>query len=123
MTWRGKRFGELLNYRRIYTLRNYLNMRKEQIYDKFFEEVNHHIKEHTERYYLRNNNYVVPPSLFDKVNLATLNEILTKQGLHQLDRLITNGGEYEKPWIFNDCANAECVRYIATHETDGTGGI
>lgn len=123
MEWQGKRFGECLAFRRTYDLDIYRYV--SDIYSKFFEELNHHIKRHLERY------YVVPPERF-KADQATINEIITKSALHLMNapeptgvRPISSliGGEYEKPWIFKDCANTECVRYIATHETDGTGGI
>lgn len=118
MTWRGKRFGQPLGFKRTYELRRYLSdMGKEQLYNMFFEEVNNHIKKFTEKIFLGRSNYVVPPERF-KPDLATLNEILTKSGLHHL---LLNGGEYEVPWIFKNCDNNDCVRTITTHE--GTGSV
>ena len=124
MEWRGKRFGECLAFRRTYDLDIYRYV--SDIYNKFFEDLNHHIKRHLERYYFKNGNYVIPPEKF-KPNLATLNEILTKQGLHHLMnapeptgvRPISSliGGEYEKPWIFKDCGDVDCVNAVVVHTT------
>ena len=128
ITWQGKRFGQRLAFKRTYDLD--IHKYVSDVYNMFFKELSNHLREIKEIYYLYN--CVVPPSLFDKPDQATLNEILTKSALHLMNapeptgvRPISSliGGEYEKPWIFKDCANTECVRYIATHETDGTGGI
>lgn len=94
MEWRGKRFGEYLAFRRTYDLDIYRYV--SDIYNKFFEELNHHIKRHLERYYFKNDNN---------------------------DWLDPIGGEYEKPWIFKDCGNIDCVRTAVTHTTAGTGGV
>ena len=127
--WRGKRFGQRLAFKRTYDLD--IHKYVSDIYNMFFKELNKHLEEITGIYSLRNN-CVIPPSLFEKANLATLNEVLTKSALHLMNapeptgvRPISSliGGEYEKPWIFKDCANTECIRYIATHETDGTGSV
>lgn len=86
-----------------------------------------------ERYYLKS--YLVPPTVLDhldnyavppdriKPDLATLNEILTKSGLHQLNRLSTFGGEYEVPWLYKDCDNTDCVHTVVAHTTTGTGSV
>lgn len=113
MTWEGKRNGVPLCCKKTYALRHLPF--EEQLYNMFFEEVNYHLKELTERYYIRNN-YVVPLDRI-KPNLATLNEITTKSGLHHL---LLNGGEYEEPWLFKDCATTDCVRTIVTHTTAGS---
>ena len=116
MTWRGIRFGVPLCFKKTYELRKHLfDSGKEQLYNMFFEEINYDLKVMSNQTYLRSS-YVVPPDRI-KADLATLNETLTKQGLHQLDRLLTNGGEYEKPWIFKDCGDVDCIHTIATHTT------
>ena len=115
MIWQGKRFGERLAFRRTYDLD--IHKHVSDIYKMFFKELSNHLIEIKELYYLRNN-YVVPPSLFEKANLATLNEVLTKQGLHHLDQLLTNGGEYEIPRIYKYCDNTDCIRTIVKHATD-----
>ena len=84
MTWRGERFGVPLDFKRVYELRNLFSISQEQLYNMFFEEVNHHIKEITERFFLGRSNYVVPPEGF-KADQATLNEILTKSALHLMN--------------------------------------
>lgn len=123
MTWRGKRFGQSLGFKRfkrIYELRRHLfDMGKEQIHNMLFEEINQHIKELTERYYVVPLDNYVEPWIF-KPDLATLNEITTKSGLHHL---LLNGGEYDEPWLFKDSATTDCVRTIVTHTTAGTGSV
>lgn len=131
ITWRGKRFGLCLNFKRTYDLWEIpLNERKEQIFNHFFEELNYHLKEAKERYYLERNqlpftvldhlnNYVASPERFKAADLATLNEILTKSGLHHLMNTPNIGGKYEDPWLFKD-VDIDCAHTIIKHETAGS---
>ena len=121
ITWRGKRFGLGLNFKRTYNLRSLLGVSNKQIFNYFFEELNYHLKEAKERYYIERD-YVVPPSLFEAANLPTINEVLTKSGLHHLMNTPNIGGKYEDPWIFKDVnivkdVDIDCVRTITKHET------